>query len=393
MPRVNRPRWSVLRVRGRAASTRVSGDRGAAMTLVGILLAGGVLLGVAALVVDVGQLYAEREELVSGADAAAMAVALDCAMDRPGCQQTAAEATAKAYADRNARDGAAGVLEVCGDDRQGRLNPCTGTVAGNLTDCIGEPPTTAAYVEVRLRTEMPDGATLFPPTFAATFVNGYEGTEVQACARVAWGAPAGGLAVTLSACEWDAATQGGTRYPPAGAADDVLAEYEVTITFVNTTGTGAACGAGPSGFDAPGGFGWLNDGAVADCQTEIADSTYPGRPGNNVTGVCQTTLEQLRANRTVVPIPVFIDVTGGGANTVYTLHDVAGFVVTGYRLPGFSAPSTVSAQHLCGPGSPGGPGGGTSFCIYGYFVEGVIDWNGPIGGTPGLGITVVRTVG
>src|ERR1043165_3858879 len=58
---------------------RRPGERGAVAVTVAILLGGGVLLGFAALVVDVGQLYAEREELQSGADAAALAVAKACA--------------------------------------------------------------------------------------------------------------------------------------------------------------------------------------------------------------------------------------------------------------------------------------------------------------------------
>ena len=42
---------------------RRSDDRGAVATVVAILLAGGVLLGFLSLVVDVGRIYVEREEL------------------------------------------------------------------------------------------------------------------------------------------------------------------------------------------------------------------------------------------------------------------------------------------------------------------------------------------
>ena len=50
---------------------RFRSDRGAVGIIVAILLASGVLLGVAALSVDVGQLTAEREQLMSAADGAA----------------------------------------------------------------------------------------------------------------------------------------------------------------------------------------------------------------------------------------------------------------------------------------------------------------------------------
>ena len=69
-----------------------------------------VLLGMGALVIDVGQLYAERRELQNGADAAALAVAQDCA----GGDCLDETTTADTYADDNAHDGEAGVDEVCG---------------------------------------------------------------------------------------------------------------------------------------------------------------------------------------------------------------------------------------------------------------------------------------
>ena len=74
--------------------------------MVAILLAGGVLLGFLALVVDVGQLYVEREELQTGADAAVLAVAKACATAAPACSSSSAvRALAQSYADANSADG------------------------------------------------------------------------------------------------------------------------------------------------------------------------------------------------------------------------------------------------------------------------------------------------
>ena len=54
-------------------------DRGAAALIVTILFSSGVLIGCAALTVDVGQLYSERRQLQNGADAAALSLAKVCA--------------------------------------------------------------------------------------------------------------------------------------------------------------------------------------------------------------------------------------------------------------------------------------------------------------------------
>jgi uncharacterized membrane protein len=71
-----------------------------------MLLAGGVLLGFMALVVDVGQIYGEREELQSGADAAAIGVAKACATSASDCAKfDGLHGIAQHYANGNASDG------------------------------------------------------------------------------------------------------------------------------------------------------------------------------------------------------------------------------------------------------------------------------------------------
>lgn len=391
------PRLTVRPARG--FLRRPDRDRGASATLVAVLLAGGVLLGMAALVVDVGKLYAEREELMSGADAAAMAVALDCALNRPACEPATAVGiadavvdTAEIYAVANARDGATAVDYVCGYDPKGRLEPCEEEPVGNLTDCLGERPTDGtAYVEVRTTTLLPDGSTLLPPSFARALVPGYDGTTVGACSRVAWGSPGSGLAYTISTCEWDEATAGGTDLaPPPPAVPD--RRYERVI-YTKDSPEASPCPAGPSGGDAPGGFGRLDDDedGVDDCQTAITGDEYGGDTGNNFPAACAHALWDARANRTVLLVPVFDDVSGSGANTRYHLAGFAAFVVTGYFMspggnpnaPG-NAVSTLTGQHYCG---------GPQRCLYGYFTAALVPGEGEIGPLPSLGAVVVRTIG
>ena len=375
-------------------------DRGAAATLVAVLLAGGVLLGMTALVVDVGKLYAEREELQSGADSAAMAIALACAMDRPECDDEPAGATAVGYASANALDGSADAI-VCGSHPD--LPPCDDDfdLRGNLTDCLGERPDGASFVEVRASTLTPGGSTLLPSSFARTFVSGYQGTEVGACARVAWGPPAGGLAATWSACEWDLATDGGEdlAQPPEPDPHD---SFETIILFSDPASDGT-CDAGPSGFDAPGAFGWLAD-ATGNCEAEIVDDKYQvdENVGQNITQACIDRLVEACLNKEVLAVPVYGEATGQGANAEYTLAGMAGFVITGFNAPGPPG-GPPGGSGPCTGGGPGGPNNVPSYltghqchssesCLIGYYVYGLVD-SSEIGEGEAMGAVVVRTIG
>jgi Flp pilus assembly protein TadG len=155
-------------------------ERGVVAVLVAVVLGAGVLMGAAALVVDVGNMYAEHGQLQNGADAAALAVAGACASE--GCRDAAAQVrTAQKYANANARDGHTKVTLVCGSwDALSACPPPT----GGLSDCIGDLPT-GNYVEVRVRTELADGSTVLPPTFAAAMAgsSSYRGTSIATCAR------------------------------------------------------------------------------------------------------------------------------------------------------------------------------------------------------------------
>lgn len=389
------------RLRGRGR------DRGSVAVIVGVLLAGGVLLGMAAYVVDVGNLTSEREQLLSGADSAAMAVAEGCARAGGACPDTT---RAGDQANRNAKDGASNVQPgtPCGWDTKGRLSACPPPV-DNLTACLNRPiPAGVSWVEVRTSTRLPDGTTVLPPTFAGAVVPGYHGSTVGACSRVAWGSPSGGLALTLSICEWNTSTGNGHSYydpppyvPPRSAEEAIVLHQPHSNT----------CGAGPPGWDAPGGFGWLDD-PNKTCQVVIApDGSYGGNPGVPVSKPCKDTLQNAYNNKTVLVLPVYDGVKNTGQNTTYDILGYAGFVVTGYQLPGFTAKSWLTGADSCpaapappaGNGNGGGNGGGgggngggnnSTDCVLGYFVGPVDLFTGQTPGPgPNLGVTVFKTVG
>ncbi len=357
-------------------------DRGVVATLVVVLLGGGVLLGMGALVIDVGRLYVERAELQNGADAAALAVARGCATNATTCTP----ATAAAYAGANAKDGSAAVSLVCGYDGTGRFAGCPAST-GDRTDCPAAPASGSKYVDVHTSTLTAGGSTLLPPTLARAIVGNedYEGTTVRACARAGWGAPSSttGVAFTISHCEWNASTAAGTSFaapPPYPPNTQPPAALE---RVVRLHGTGTACGGGASGWDLPGGFGWLSD-TTGRCGTMVdVANTYPADTGVSAGGSCKTALTNARAKRAVVFVPVFDGAGGTGHSGYYHLRGFGAFVVTGYHLPGLSDPSWLSATSPCK---------GTDKCIYGYFTQGLTSTSGSTGG-PELGASIVQLSG
>jgi hypothetical protein len=355
-------------------------DRGAVTATLAILLGTGVLLGMAAVVVDVGRLYAEREQLQTGADAAAWAVAETCVLLPERCGDQGL--TPGRYADANAADGAAGIAGICG---RGPGLPVCPDQPTNRTACLGTPPALGNYAEVHTRTLQRDGGTLLPPTFARAFTGDDAGTSVGACSRVAWGAPrqAAGMAVTFSTCEWDAVTDGGTTLWPTPSIGVPPPSAERVIYLKGSDGA-ATCPAGPSGWDRPGGFGWLDDGTGTCTTTVDIDGSFGGNTGNSVSQPCRTALAASRSRRAVALIPIYDGVTGNGSHTVYHLAGFASFVLTGYHQSGFSAPSWLTGGHSCS---------GSQRCLYGYFTRGLVPTTGVVIGGPDLGVSVVNLVG
>jgi hypothetical protein len=335
----------------RRLTRRREGERGAVTVLVAVLLGHAVLLGVAALVVDVGQIYAEREELRSGADAAATAIAKACAAGPTTCDPAH---IAQTYADRNAKDGRSAVTVICG---RGWNLPTCGAPAGNLTACIGAAPAAGEYVEVRTATQI--GVSLvLPPVFARTFAGnqGVEGTRVAACARatvVAGWIPTAMVApaLTVEGCFWTDHTDEGAHY-------DGVERY---LPLKGADSTSDCRGAPSNGQNGPGNFGWLDhDG---DCQSSLSltgGGYYDGDSGNNTDAACAALVDRYIDARVAMPLPLFDVYTGQGSNLRYHLRGFAAFMVTGYKFSGQSRASRLTRLNLCS---------GNKRCIYGYFLQ------------------------
>src|SRR5712671_3395169 len=159
----------LMRRRGRRVFSLVRGDdRGAVGVLVAVLVACGVLLGIGALAVDVGQLYSERAQLQNGADAGALAVAKSCA------EGSCASGGATLYANKNSADGVSAVNLVCGS---GALGACPAST-GKIYDCPSAPKAGTNYADVQTSTLTTSGSTLLPPSLARTLLgmSNYKGS-------------------------------------------------------------------------------------------------------------------------------------------------------------------------------------------------------------------------
>lgn len=362
--------------------TRLRNDRGGVSTIVAILLAGGVLLGSTALVVDVGQLYSEREQLQSGADAAASRIAIECAKGRIGCVNGTLT-VAEAAADANAKDGRSNVDELCGRDARSRLPLCVTPDRGNLTDCLGTVPGGINYVQVRTRTEVAENDYILPFTFAQALAGNNAGATVGACSRVAYGPPKSGLALTISACEYERVKDEEVAAPPW--PPNPPASREVALGVHGTTSTSCDVPT-PAGYDQPGGFGWLDE-TGGECLFSLKSNfNYGGDTGASPSQACRKALENLRDSHEPVAMPIYDGQRGVGQNAEYHLYKLGAFVVTGYYLPGMKAKSNVHPSF--------DPCSGNNTCIYGYFVD-VEFLPGDVGPDPGtdLGLVAIKTIG
>ena len=344
-------------VTGRGPAHR---DRGAVATVVALLLASGVLLGFLALVVDVGQIYVEREELQTGADAAALAVGRACANEQPACETTAdLENLVQTYADANSSDDVSNVVDVCGR-LEDKLSAC-GAAPDNLTRCLGtEPGGSTPFVEVRLSTELPGARFALPPAFAQAMAGneGYDGISVASCARVTWEKEEDVkvLAMTVSTCELAGAPDGGPA--PYGPLD------EYVIDFV-ANAHGDCAGVPEAPWQVAGPAGWLN----GDGQCEL-DLPNDGRasgddllaPDYEPPSACSNRLDNLVNTGDEVFVPVHDAHDHIGTTTEYRHTGVVKFVVTGYELgPGGSRDSSITNTPPCEPADD-------RRCVSGVFI-------------------------
>lgn len=341
---------------------RTQKDRGASAVLVGLLLV--PLLGFAALAIDIAAMHADKQLLQTGADAAALAVAQDCAKGECGDP----DATASEMATQN--------------------NPFGGSAWATITRLDTDEGV------VTVRTESSRNHFLAP-------IIGIDDADIAAAATARWGYPSSGAAVlpfTLGACEILSQVPGLTaQYDDAGniiRIDFPEDAPPVTVEFTKTNDVGDCTG--PSGLAVPGGFGWLDPGAGCTGPVATIDSWVQTSVGNTLPQGCSNADFLALIGETVL-IPIFDQAVDNGTNAQYHIIGFAAFTLTEYYFGGQNR--SPGGQGLCagmGGGGGGGSGGNDNAnnarCLQGTF-ERFVDASGEYEldpDAPQLGAAIVR---
>lgn len=382
------------------------GDEGA-VTIIAAMMSAVLIFGIGALVIDVGLLYGEKEQLQSGADFASWKVAQACIFDPTVCTSAGQADNAKLYAEKNAKDTRADA-QVC-------VNNLNCPVWGTTATCRPQPAITGTYdtAEVRTSTRNTDNTRLMPPVFAAALTKGvYQGQQVGACARVVWGVPVATnvLAMGVSKCDWDRMTNGGKKFYALPGLDPLLQQAGVySLLGLESPVDNAIAISNPllSWCNNPldhttsSGYAWLN--SLGNCHLDVTASTstvqtWVTAPALNLLAAitCTSELAAARASGKPVLVPIF-DSAIGATNILPAAYHIVGFapfVVTGYTtLLGTltNIPSILTntvpglASTLCG----------LQRCVYGYFTKSIIPEHMPtkFGTTKNFGLTVIGRTG
>jgi len=315
----------------RVLTRRLAGhpEQGAAAVVLSLMLI--PMIGFAAIAVDVGSLYAERARLQVAADAAALAVAADCA--RGNCGDMAATAAAMVAANDDGASAATPVLQS---------GPMRVTVNGS--DPVQH---------------------WFAP------VIGHDSTRVTAAATVAWGGPERGTAVlplTFSWCEFSQQTGGGL---PSGTTVR-------TIYFTKTSDT-VGC-TGPSQNIVPGGFAYLDTPANKCAAASARNERTYSSTGNTPPSTCSQAYISSWVGKTVL-LPLFDRSGDTGSNAWYHVFGYAAFRITGYH---FGGQFTTTPK----------PCSGNERCVAGYFTR-FVDLSDAFSyspDAPALGASILRLI-
>lgn len=283
------------------ARHRAHGESGAVAVTTALALV--VLLGFAAIAIDVGMVYEERAQLQNGADSAALAVAQTC-IEHPAACSTPVSASvtdiAEDIARENTRDGLSDVAAL----------------------------TFPSASSVRVQTQASDGqAEAGKLALSIAPVLGVDDAAVSATATVAWGHPGTGPAripIVVSLCQ----AVEGLKFPE-------------TRVVLDITDGDSASNCTHQGKGVPGGFSWFRQYDKARCGEELAiekevEKVVLSDPGNDFPASCDAVLAGLADGSLgdTLLLPVYDHSDDQGKKATYRLAGWVAFQVEGWHFKG-----------------------------------------------------------
>jgi Putative Flp pilus-assembly TadE/G-like len=282
----------------RRIAASMEAERGGIAVIVAILMV--VLLGFAAIAIDVAMLYSERAQLQNGSDAAALMVAQKCAKNESDINCSATAPLAADLANNNALDSLSKVKSISLDKTNRAVQITAGAKeAGSAANSVS----------------------LF---FAR--VLGIPSAEVSASSSVRWGSP----------------VEGTTPFPLAFSVCQVSGMVDGAFQLLqnHTSNANTDCGLGPAGKTVPGGFAWIVQspgqcGGLVNLAVNQSGSDTGNDGPSNCDAILNKWAAELGAGKPVtVLLPVYEDVSGTGSGASYDLLAFASFSVQGWKFSG-----------------------------------------------------------
>jgi Flp pilus assembly protein TadG len=363
-------------------------EAGGYSILFAVIFGTGLLVVIFTIVLDGGNISAERRTLQNVAEAGAIALAKECSTNSSTCISSAFP---EQLAIANSPDQLTTISEVCvkGLNRQGQACQLPSNVK---LDCNILPQGTSNFVRIRTQTLGSDGS------FLAPLLGDSNNYQLNGCAQAVWG-NAGSASVyvpfALSICDW-------ARY---GSGSNVIFEFEpnlgvatCTYTFTDLQG---------QSFTRSGISGWAainllsssiqgtNQASVA-CPDPSADKPATLKIGDSLDGITRDTSSTNYCGDTnlVSKIPVWVGkefylplvstIKLSGQATIHIVEAFTGFKFEGYSIKGVRGGVTPNGNWC--PNNAN--------CIYGEFTN-TLSPNSDVNiqpGSPNIGVQAIKLI-
>ena len=363
-------------------------EKGGYSILFAIIFGTGLLIVVFTIVLDGGNISAERRELQNVAESSALALARECSQNPNICLNST---TPEQLAISNSLDKKTTISEVCVRGINQLLQPCL-LPNTELLDCSPITSGTSNYVRIRTQTLSNDGSRL-RPLFGAS--GNY---QLNGCAQAIWG-NAGSAQVfapfALSICDW----------ARLGSGTNVISEYDTNsgtetcnYSFVDLLG---------QTFTRKGITGWaavdlLSSGiptqnqASEPCPDPLTDSPAALRIGDILNAITRdaSSANYCGDSNLVSKISVWVGnefylplVSTTKISGQSTIHIVEAF--TGYKFLGYSIKGVRGGAYPNGNWCPNNKN-----CLYGEFTN-TLSPNSDVNiqpGTPNIGVQSIKLI-